>query len=528
MSSIGETIVRYLEARGVEIVFGLPGVHTVELYRGLAESKIRHVIARHEQGAGFMADGFARVSGQPGVAFVITGPGVTNILTPMAQARSESVPLLVISSVNERDSLGLGLGHLHELPDQQGVCALVACRSERVLSDVDLMPALNGLYEDLRRKRPGPMHLEVPLDVMGAPFDQALTAPGETIRPTPDQGLLDQAQSLLSGAGKIVILAGGGARWSEEPLIELAERLGAPVVQSINARGLMHGHPLAVPASASLEAVRDLLRASDAVLAVGTELGTTDYDIYRNDGLPELRNMVRIDICPEQLARQPAAVKLQGDSGKVLPQLCERLADRPAAADWGTLQADTARREALAELPGDYGRQVEMLNVIRDSFPRSIIVGDSTQPIYAGNLYYDHDCPGGWFNSSAGYGALGYGIPAAIGAALAAPDRQVVCITGDGGAQFTLPELMTAVDEKLPVIFVIWNNAGYLEIETSMADANVDVVGCDPTPPDFEALAKACFMPFRRCQYSPEAFAAALKSQADAEGPSMIEIDVRR
>ena len=528
MSSIGETIVQYLEARGVPVVFGLPGVHTVELYRGLAESKIRHVIARHEQGAGFMADGFARVSGQPGVAFVITGPGMTNILTPMAQARSESVPLLVVSSVNERKSLGLGLGHLHELPDQRGVCALVACRSEQVNSDAELMPALNGIYQDFESKRPGPAHLEVPLDVMGAAFEQAVRAPRDSARSLPDEASLAKAQSLLRRAQKPVILAGGGARWAEEALLTMAERLGAPVIQTINARGLMHGHPLSVPASASLKAVRDLLRASDAILAVGTELGTTDYDIYRDDGLPELGNMVRIDICPEQLARHPASVKLQGKAEEVLLALIAGFADPPGLSAWGASQAAETRAKALAELPGDYGRQVEMLNAIRDSFPGSIIVGDSTQPIYAGNLYYDHDCPGGWFNSSAGYGALGYGIPAAIGAALAAPERQVVCITGDGGAQFTLPELMTAVDEKLPVIFVIWNNAGYLEIETSMADADVEVVGCDPTPPDFEALAKACFMPFRRCEYSAEAFEAALKAQAGREGPSMIEVDVRR
>ncbi len=528
MTTIGEAIVRYLEERELPVVFGLPGVHTVELYRGLAQSKIRHVIARHEQGAGFMADGFARVSGQPGVAFVITGPGVTNILTAMAQARSDSVPMLVVSSVNERAGLGLGLGHLHELPDQQGVCALVACRSEQVTSDAELMPALHGIYQDFATKRPGPMHLEAPLDVMGASFDQDLSAPDTKAPPVPGPELLKSAAGLLSRARQPVILAGGGARWAEDALLALAEQLNAPVVQTINARGLMHGHPLTIPASASLEAVRDLLRESDAILAVGTELGTTDYDIYRNGGLPELSNMVRIDICPDQLARHPADVKLCGMAADVLPLLSRALGEGRGTPDWGAEQAAETRLKALAELPGDYAHQVEMLNCIRDSCPNSIIVGDSTQPIYAGNLYYDHDCAGGWFNSSVGYGALGYGIPAAIGAALAAPDRQVVCITGDGGAQFTLPELMTALDEKLPIIFVIWNNAGYLEIETSMADANVEVVDCDPTPPDFEALAKACSMSFRRCENSTAALSEALKSHKSADGPMIIEVDVPR
>ena len=132
MSTIGEQLVVELAARGVDTVFGIPGVHTVELYRGLAGSGIRHVTPRHEQGAGFMADGYARASGRPGVAFVITGPGLTNTLTAMAQARADSVPMLVVSGVNRVASLGKGLGHLHELPDQRAMMRTVALSSERI------------------------------------------------------------------------------------------------------------------------------------------------------------------------------------------------------------------------------------------------------------------------------------------------------------------------------------------------------------------------------------------------------------
>ena len=129
--------------------------------------------------------------------------------------------------------------------------------------------------------------------------------------------------------------------------------------------------------------------------------------------------------------------------------------------------------------------QVAAVEAIRDALPGAIIVGDSTQPVYAANLYYDHDRPGGWFNAATGYGALGYGPPAAIGAALAAPDAPVVCLTGDGGFQFTLPELAVAVDAETPVIFVVWNNRGYREIETSMRAVGVEPVGVSPAPPDF-------------------------------------------
>src|ERR671937_2715397 len=138
MTTIGEALISLLEAYGVDTVFGIPGVHTIELYRGLARSDIRHITPRHEQGAAFMADGYARVSGKPGVALLITGPGVTNAITPMAQARADSVPMLVISGVNQIATLGKGFGYLHELPDQRGLMAKVALFSERV-TDADAL-----------------------------------------------------------------------------------------------------------------------------------------------------------------------------------------------------------------------------------------------------------------------------------------------------------------------------------------------------------------------------------------------------
>src|SRR5262245_41863491 len=166
MTTIGEALVTLLERHGVDTVFGIPGVHTVELYRGLARSKIRHVTPRHEQGAGFMADGYARASGRPGVAFVITGPGLTNTLTAMGQARADSVPMLVISGVNATDTLGKGLGHLHELPDQRGMMEKVALSSRRIERPDELAGALADAFALFAGARPGPVHIEIPTDVM--------------------------------------------------------------------------------------------------------------------------------------------------------------------------------------------------------------------------------------------------------------------------------------------------------------------------------------------------------------------------
>ena len=522
MTTVGEALVKALEVRGVRVVFGIPGVHTVELYRGLAGSSIRHVTPRHEQGAGFMADGYARVSGQPGVAFVITGPGLTNTLTPMGQARADSVPMLVLSGVNQRDTLGKGLGHLHELPDQRGMTALVALSSERVEAPAALGPALDRAFAGFASGRPGPRHIEVPTDVMGlqsvpaAP--QALPAP---TLPAPD--LIADAAARLARASTPLILAGGGAKRAGEALRQLAEALDAPVVQTVNARGLMHGHPLTVPASPSLEPVRDLIRAADTVLAIGTEFGPTDYDMYGGGGLPWPKELIRVEIDPAQLARHPADLALQGHAEAILPALVALLPGRRTTG--GAARADAARAGAWAALDEPMRAQIAILNAVRDSLPGSIFVGDSTQAIYAGNLYYDHDRPGGWFNAATGFGALGFAIPAAIGAAFAAPEAPVVCLAGDGGAQFTLAELMTAVDERLPIVFLIWNNRAYGEIASSMEAAGVSVIGCHPTPPDFEAVARSCALPYRRAGMSPADVAEAIGELKPAAGPVMIEID---
>ncbi|MFW8594674.1 5-guanidino-2-oxopentanoate decarboxylase [Cribrihabitans neustonicus] len=522
MTSTGEALVAALKQRGADTVFGIPGVHTVELYRGLAHSGLRHVTPRHEQGAGFMADGYARVSGKPGVAFVITGPGLTNTLTAMAQARADSVPMLVVSGANRQASLGRGFGHLHELPDQHALASTVALVSEHVAAPDDLLPALERVFASFADGRPGPAHIQIPLDVAGEPHEAA-PVESRPARAGPDPALLEQAAARLARCKRPVILAGGGVRRDGAALRALAERLDAPVVQTVNARGVMFGHPLGVPASPSLEAVRGLIAGADAVLALGTELGPTDYDMYDTGRMPALGALIRADVCPAQLSRHPAEVAIEAAAATVIEALLGLLPQNPASHG-GAGRAAQARGAALAEIGPEYRTLVAILEAMRDAVPGALMVGDSTQPVYAGNLYYDHDRAGGWFNAATGYGALGYAIPAAIGASIADPAARVVCLAGDGGAQFSLPEVMAAVDENLPVTFVIWNNCGYREIATSMQNAGVSVVGCDPTPPDFQAAAASFGIPYSRCDAAPEAAADALAAAARLDGPSILEI----
>jgi acetolactate synthase-1/2/3 large subunit len=523
MTTVGEALISLLEAHGVDTVFGIPGVHTVELYRGLAGSTIRHITPRHEQGAGFMADGYARASGRPGVAFVITGPGLTNTITAMGQARADSVPMLVISGVNAKASLGKGLGFLHELPDQRGMMEKVALFSTRIEDAAELPAALERAFSLFATARPGPVHIEIPIDVMAMPAEGLVALPPSKASPSPDAKDVAQAAKLASAAERPVILVGGGAKGAEAALKRLAERLDAPVVQTANARGLLHAHALCVPASPSLKAVRALIADADLVIAAGTEFGPTDYDMYGDGGFSMPANLVRIDIGIDQLARHSASVSIQADCGTAFEALLARI-EASGATD-GASRAASTREAAFAEIGPVMQAQVRAIEIIRDTLPGSIIVGDSTQPIYSANLYYDHDRPAGWFNAATGFGALGFGPPAAIGAAIAMPHVPVVCLSCDGGFQFTLPELGAALDADAPVIFVVWNNRGYREIETSMRDVGVEPVGVSPAPPDFCKLAEAYGITAERLS-GPDGLKDALLRAAATKRCYLIEISV--
>jgi acetolactate synthase-1/2/3 large subunit len=523
MSTLGEALIPLLEAHGVDTVFGIPGYHTVELYRGLASSKIRHVTPRHEQGAGFMADGYARVTGKPGVCFLITGPGLTNALTAMAQARNDSIPMLVITSVNAAPTLGKGFGYLHELPDQRGMADLVALYSQRIESPRQLPSALRRAFSVFASERPGPVHIEIPLDVLAMPAGELAFEPVTARPPAVDPGAILEVAQAAADAKRPLLIAGGGAIRAETELRRVAERLDAPVVLTINARGMMHKHPLVVAASPSLDAVRALMTDADLVIAAGTEFGPTDFDMYARGGSVVPDNLVRFDIDPGQLGRRPARISIRADAAEALAALADELETR-AATD-GAARATRARDGARAEIGSAMQQQLAAIETIRDTLPGSIIVGDSTQPIYAANLCYDHDRAGGWFNGSVGYGALGYAAPAATAAQIARPDACVVCFAGDGGFQFTLQELAVAVDQNAPVIFVVWNNSGYREIEDSMRAVGVEPVGVSPAPPDFLKIGDAYGIEAERL-VGTDGFAEALLRARTSGRPRLIEIVV--
>ena len=544
-----------LAAYGVDTVFGIPGVHTVELYRGLGGQRMRHVAARHEQSLGFMADGYARVSGKPGVCFVITGPGLTNILTAMGQAYADSIPMLVISGVNPMGRMGSGNGYLHELPNQQALAKEVSAFSHTITHAAEVAQVLARAFAVFGGARPRPVHIEIPLNLMHAAMPQQRLRTPLQLRPgaAESQALAAAAQALRQ-ARRPLLIAGGGAVAAAHDVQALAEQLDAPVIMTINARGVLgHSHPLGLSASPSFPAMRALVAHSDVVLAIGTELGPTDFDCYERSAFEVSGQLLRMDVDAQQMVRncQPD-VALLGDAKASTQALLQLLDGHSPAAQTGGSQGDhtagtdnaagsthaagndpsagadraaLARQAGMQELDDTMRADIALLHSLRDAVPEALWVGDSTRLVYAGNMGFAACRPRSWFNASVGFGALGYGMPAAIGAALAEPQRLVVCLAGDGGLQFTLGEMGTAMEVGARLVVLLLNNRGYGEIKSAMQACGVEPVGVDLHTPDFVALAHSYGWAAQRHPYgvAPATLAQALQA---ARGPTLIELTV--
>lgn len=525
MKTTGELLAELLDAYGVDTVFGIPGVHTVELYRGLPRTRITHITPRHEQGAGFMADGYARVTGKPGVCFIITGPGMTNIMTALGQAAADSVPILVISSVNPIAATGSGEGRLHELADQQGMTAHLTAFTKTVYRPEDLPKIVAEAFAVFSSTRPRPIHIQIPIDVITADASHITATPaGLTRRPEPNAAALDAAASLLNSAKNPILLYGGGcADVNPHDAMQLAEILDCPALLTINAKGLLPpGHPLSLGSNQSIAPARQAIAEADTVLAIGTELGETDYDVVFDGGFTINGTLIRIDIDPRQVQLPfPADCAVIGDAASAIRGLCARLnpVDRGGAA-----KAQALRSAIAADLPENWRGANAMLKALREHLPNLTIVGDSTQPVYFGNHGFEAAKPRRWFNASTGYGTLGYALPAAIGAQLGRKQEPVICLIGDGGIQFTLPELIVASENALPIIVIIWHNQGYGEIRRYMQDRGLPLIGVNIAAPNFALTAQSIGALYRRIESLQELLAAAEK---DCQGrrPAVYEID---
>jgi 5-guanidino-2-oxopentanoate decarboxylase len=528
--NIGGYLVELLVANDIDTVFGIPGVHNLELYRGLTAANIRHVLVRHEQGAGFAADGFARLSGRPAAAFVISGPGLTNIMTAVAQAYSDSVPLLVVAAAPVRASFTKQWGVLHELYDQAALAAGVFGIARSAHTAEDVREHLRLCLASFRTGRPRPAYLEIPLDVLAETTTlEARRFEDGSLMPQASPDQIGAAVRLLSQAARPLVIAGGGARRAGAELRRLVETLDCPLVTTAAGKGLLpENHPANFGTSLPYPPIQRLIADADVVLAVGTELGETD--MYFTTKLPLGGLLIRVDVDPVKLADQYGAdVCVWSDARNALHSINQALAgraqDEATRSGWRTAIGGPAKfhSEIDSTLDSKAQAQGRALRAIKSALPwDGVVFSDMTQIAYFGNYAYPVDNPGQWFHPS-GYGTLGFALPAALGAKVSSPARAVIALAGDFGLQFTITEIMTAVETGLSLPIVVWNNSALGQIRDDMVAAHIPELGVIARNPDFVALGKACGAESYRVR-DAAALTEAIRTALSYAGPTLIEV----
>jgi 5-guanidino-2-oxopentanoate decarboxylase len=512
-----------LAAYGVDTVFGMAGTMTLELYRGIAATGIRHVQCRNEQGASFMADGYARVTGKPGVCTVIGGPGVTNAATGIAQAYSDSQPLLILSGASPAPTQGKGWGAIHELNDQAAVTAGFTAFSAMVRYPEELPELIARAYAVFRGTRPRPVHLSLPRDVLPAPVTADWQPRRSPSLPMPDAAAIEAA-ALLARARRPRIFVGGGAVGSGEALAEIAERIGAPVLASNAGKGILpDSHPLSLSCSVLQAASRQALADADVVLLVGSEVATGDHFLSKL----EIRgDLIRIDIDPTELiAMYAAAVPIQSDARAALRALSGALAGRQVRGRCaeGEARVREIRERNAAKLTALERLHARVWGILRPVLPAdTVVMGDATQIVYTGTFAMPMERERCWYYSG-NYCALGPALPMAIGARIGAPRRPVVAVAGDGGLMFTVNELATAAEERLALPVIVWNNDALQAIVEGMDERGIPRIGVEPKSPDFLGLARSLGCHGTR-PGGAEELSRAVATALEADRPTLIEV----
>lgn len=525
----GAAAIAALEAAGVEVVFGIPGVHTLELYDALHRSSIRHVLARHEQGAGFMADGYARATGKPGVCLIITGPGVTNVATPVGEAFTDSSPVVVLSSNVERPYLGRMRGNLHDIADQSGVMRGMTKRTTTVTAVEQVAETVYDAVIESNRGRPRPVHVEIPIDVLSDCGISELpsASPPQPRAPRPDD--IARAVEMLAHGRRPLVYVGGGAMNAGAAISELAELLGAPVISSIMGKGVVSDeHPYALGHAwnpwGEENPADELLRSADVALVIGSKLGAQETRYWQ---MPLPEKLIRVDIDPVEatLNYGPPKLGIIADARLTAEALLAGLKSRSGVSHRIATEEVAVYRQRI------HGRGTDSLfahhiAALRAAIPRDgIIVQDMTMMSYRMNDRYPVYEPRTYLFPS-GYGTLGFSLPAAIGAKIGRPDRAVVAVAGDGGYQFTMQELATAIQFELPIPIVIFNDSTYTAVKEEMvAFYGGRTLAVDLINPDYVKLADAYGIPGIRVE-EPADLERAVVDALGRRTPTIIDVPI--
>jgi len=520
----GEAVMKLLSAYEVDTVFGMAGTMTVELYRGIALSGIRHVQCRNEQGASLMADGYARATGKPGVCTIIAGPGVTNAATGIAQAYCDSQPMLVLSGACATRTQGKGWGAIHELADQAAVTAGFSAFSAMVRYPEELPELIARAYAVFRGSRPRPVHLSLPRDVLPEPIEEDWKARRAPSLPMPDPAAIDEAADRLAQAKRPLILVGGGAVGTRKALTAIAEHIGAPVLSTNAGKGILpESHPLSLGCSIVQKPSQEILADADVVLLVGSEVAAGDSFLPKLDIFGDV---IRIDIDPAELTSiYSAAVPIQAYARAAMLSRSSALSSRKPTAQRseGEMRVRDVLARNTAKMTGLEKQHERIWKILRSALPTdAIVMGDASQIVYTGSFAMPMEIERCWYYSGT-YCSLGVALPMAIGAKIGAPHRPVIAVAGDGGIMFTINELATAAEERLALPVIVWNNDALNAIVEQMDRQQIPRIGVEPKSPDFLGLAESLGCHGTRAA-SAEHLAQSVRDALVADRPALIEV----
>lgn len=521
----GEAIVSGLVAHGVDTVFGLPGAQVYGLFDAFQQAQLKVIGARHEQACGYMAFGYARSSGRPGVFSVVPGPGVLNAGAALLTAFGCNEPVLCVTGQVPSAFLGKGRGHLHEMPDQLATLRTFVKWADRIEYPANAPAIVSRAFQEMMSGRRGPAAVEMPWDV----FTQRAETPAATVlgplpAPRPDPDRVRQAAALIAASKTPMIFVGGGAIEASEEILELAEMIDAPVVAFRSGRGIVsNAHELGLTMAAAYR----LWSSTDLMIGIGTRM-ELPASSFRWPYQPAGLKSIRIDIDPAEMRRLPSDATIIADARAGSSELAAAVRK---AGYRKTSGRRAAIRDASAAAQEEIQRiqpQMTYLKILREVLPANAIVTDELSQVGFASWYGFPVYEPRTFITSGYQGTLGSGFPTALGAKVANPDRPVVAITGDGGFMFGVQELSTAVQFNIGVVTLVFNNNAYGNVRRDQRERfDGRVVAADLVNPDFVRLAESFGVAAGRVT-SPDHFRAALEKALGHGGPYLLAIEVPR
>ena len=517
----GRAIVRAVREHGVDTIFGLPGVQLDHLFNALHDesNSVRVIHPRHEQGAAYLAFGYAQSSGRPGVYAVVPGPGLLNTTAALSTAYACHTPVLALTGQIPSAAIGQGYGLLHEIPDQLGLLRGLTKWAARIEHTTRAPGLVNEAFRQMRSGAARPVGIEMAMDLLPVEAEVEITAPLQPDRPPqPDSDALARAADILGKAKRPVIVCGGGAIGASEAVREIAEMLQAPVIANRQGRGVISDrHYLSHTQLAGHQMWADV----DAVLAIGTRLQQHRMVWGMEKALP----VVRIDIEPSQMNRlgRPT-VGIIADAAEALAGLIPALMKTNSSRASREEEMIALKASVRSIMDAKLGPQMAYVDALREALPEEgLFVDDLTQVGYVARGAFPVYRPRSYIAS--GYqGTLGSGFPTALGVKVAHPDRPVLSINGDGGFMFNVQELATAVQHGIDVVAVVFNDSAFGNVRRMQEnDHGGRVIATELRNPDFAALAEV-FGATGEHADSPEALRAAVERGFARGGTTVIEV----